>query len=104
MPIRLEAAERPARPLPDGIEANMRFDLLLVHAAVVIPGLVVVADMLQAKHEVVVQPFARFRGTVKPLGRAAGVLAQPDRGGPVCPRPFKLKIAYSPHIPSMGLD
>src|SRR3546814_9691009 len=51
----LPAAERPSRPLPHRIVANMGLDLGFVHPGVIIPGPVVIADILQAEPEIVVE-------------------------------------------------
>src|ERR1700761_7719396 len=43
--LRGAPAERPSRALPDRVAADLRFDLRLAHAAVVVPGRIISADV-----------------------------------------------------------
>src|SRR5262249_9430739 len=99
------AAERPCRPFPNHIAADMGLDLLGLHAGVVIPGPVVVAHMVQAEPIVVVQPIARLGCAIEPWLGAAGVVAElnPDGLLGAC-KGFALDLAMGPdHGKSMGI-
>src|SRR5258705_8643411 len=72
---RAPLAHRPARALPPRVLADMQRDGVAVHALVVVPALVVVADMLEAEPDIFVEPVARFRRPVFAVGQAVAVRA-----------------------------
>src|SRR3546814_8882935 len=68
-------AERPGRPPPDRVLADLRLDLILVHAGIEVPRLVVFPDMVEAEPVEVVQAAAVLRRTVFAGRDAVGMVA-----------------------------
>src|SRR5262249_35454845 len=74
-PVAAPAAERPDRPAPDRVGADVLLDLVGVEAAKIVPLLVVFADVLEAEPAVVVEPVAREGRTEVAVQAAARRLA-----------------------------
>src|SRR5579883_1810214 len=73
------AAKRPSRPLPDRVGADLRLDLGLAHARVVIPGGVIGPHVVEAEPIEGVQLRLRARRPEISVARAARMVARPQR-------------------------
>ena len=72
-------AEPPARALPDGVVADLGFDLGIAHPRVIVPRGVVGAHVLEAEPVIIVQIEPGFRRAEVTGPDAAGVVARPHR-------------------------
>src|SRR5690349_11774276 len=82
-PLRITGAvavtQLPARALPDCVVADLSLDLDIAHAGVIIPSGIVEADMFETKPVVVAELKPRLGRAKLAAGRAAGIVAEPDR-------------------------
>src|SRR5262245_19789234 len=103
VPRRRPTAERPSGPVPDRVAAHRRLDLLRLHPGIVVPGAIIVAHMVEAEPEIVVQPVARLRRPIEPFGGAAGMVAGLDRRRRILPPDTQLDLSEPlGHGVSMG--
>ena len=75
----MTVTQPPTRALPDGVVADLGFDLGIAHPRIIIPRGVVGAHVLEAEPVLIVQVEPGFRRAKTPAGDAAGLIARPHR-------------------------